>query len=123
MLHIKSFETFRPRKISDRKDTPEGRRIEAIKQLNQQGVPLLAAEFAQKINAKVEPHYDLENVWSIESKLKKYSRFNIVFNLNGTWGTLGFQIADEKGTDLYYGTDLTAALRAVGRLNTDPSNI
>lgn len=60
-------------------------------------------------SGKVEPDFDLDDVWNIDNN----KDLQINYNLSKNYTNQGFEIGDENGKELYMGTDVDAAFKAI----------
>lgn len=125
------FESFKPRQLDVRKETPQGKQIEAEKQIRkakveqlrkkyefESGKPVLASKLADKIDGWVILDGDLSRdglSWKIEcDELNNpYAVFAIYFSIEPEEEIPGFQIVDIDGNYVYQGEDVERAYSAM----------
>ena len=87
MKHVKLFEAF----------------------LTEASYPKEATLLAKKVGGKVEPHFDLDDVYFISNDK----------DLNIMWSKeSGYEVSDDDGKDLYHGDDMGKAVKAIKENNS-----
>lgn len=115
------FESFTPRKLDARKESPIGQKIEQKKKARKAeieriktqyefelGKPVLALELANKIDGRVVRDGDLS--WKIEcDEFSPYAIFAIWFSIDPEESVSGFNIVNLEGDYAYQGEDIEKA--------------
>jgi hypothetical protein len=87
MKHVKLFEAF----------------------LTEASYPKEATSLAKKVGGKVEPHFDLDDVYFISNDK----------DLNIMWSKeSGYEVSNDDGKDLYHGDDMQKAEKAIKENNS-----
>jgi len=72
--------------------------------INEASYPKEATLLAKKVGGKVEPHFDLDDVYFISNDK----------DLNIMWSKeSGYEVSDDDGKDLYHGDDMRKAEKAI----------
>ena len=77
--------------------------------INEASYPKEATSLSKKVGGKVEPHFDLDDVYFISNDK----------DLNIMWSKeSGYEVSDDDGKDLYHGDDMRKAEKAIKENNS-----